>query len=242
MGQGIFEVGATVAVTVSGGGLQQGVVLEANALGRMVRVRVDDGRDLWFGATHVRFVAAAPARPTPPPVPAPVSVPATLDSADVSQAVTPPASTVETVSPSHAPTIALSETPRETIDRESEPARPAPAEVSATPPAVVATPSPLADEPLREGTESVRPSSPPSFEGEAAQKLFGLENDAIDKVFRHIERFGSISEHEVTTILGSPRAFRRFSSEFERYASMVPFRVGIEMGASGKRYVKEGSR
>lgn len=90
--------------------------------------------------------------------------------------------------------------------------------------------------------ESAQPAAPPSFEGEVARKVFGLANDAVVQVFRHIERFGSITESEVTTILGSPRAFRRFSSEFERYATMVPFRVGIEMGANGKRYVKEGSR
>ncbi len=62
------------------------------------------------------------------------------------------------------------------------------------------------------------------------------------KVFVHLEKHGSITESEMTHVLGSPRAFRRFSVDFEAHAAKVPFRVRIETGEAGKRYVREGDR
>ena len=63
------------------------------------------------------------------------------------------------------------------------------------------------------------------------------------EVFRHLAAHGSITEEEVTRMLGgSPRAFRRFSVQFEEHARRVPFRVRIEAGVEGKRYVREGGK
>jgi hypothetical protein len=62
------------------------------------------------------------------------------------------------------------------------------------------------------------------------------------KVFVHIAKYGSMNEAEVVQILGSPRAFRRFSLEFEAHVRNVPFRVRIETAPDGKRYVKEGDK
>jgi hypothetical protein len=59
-------------------------------------------------------------------------------------------------------------------------------------------------------------------------------------VFRHLAAHGSVTEAEVIAFLGSPRAYRKFSLEFEQHAQNVPFRVRIEPAADGKRYVKEG--
>ena len=42
--------------------------------------------------------------------------------------------------------------------------------------------------------------------------------------------------------VGSPRAFRRFSLEFDGYLKKLPFKVRVEPGAEGKRYVKEGEK
>lgn len=69
-----------------------------------------------------------------------------------------------------------------------------------------------------------------------------LADPGAQKVFRHLAAHGSVSEAEVIGFLGSPRAFRRFSLDFEEHARKVPFRVRIEAGADGKRYVKEGER
>ncbi len=71
-----------------------------------------------------------------------------------------------------------------------------------------------------------------------------IEDEAVRKVFVHIDKHGSITETEVTSpnFLGSPRAFRRFSLEFENHVTRLPFRVRIEAANGGKRYVKEGDR
>jgi hypothetical protein len=61
-------------------------------------------------------------------------------------------------------------------------------------------------------------------------------------VFLHIEKHGMITEPDVTHLLGSPRAFRRFSLEFDLHLEKLPFRVRVESGAGGKSYVREGER
>ncbi len=69
-----------------------------------------------------------------------------------------------------------------------------------------------------------------------------IADEGIRRVFLHIEKHGTITEPEVTGLLGSPRAFRRFSLEFESHLVRLPFRVRIEANESGKRYVREGDR
>jgi hypothetical protein len=69
-----------------------------------------------------------------------------------------------------------------------------------------------------------------------------IADDGIRKVFLHIEKHGAITEAEVTTLLGSPRAFRRFSLEFDAHLPKLPFKVRIETADGGKRYAREGNR
>jgi hypothetical protein len=70
----------------------------------------------------------------------------------------------------------------------------------------------------------------------------GLADPKVREVFVHLSKYGSITEQEVTDKLGSPRAFRRFSLEFDGLLAKVPFKVRIEASADGKRYVKEGEK
>lgn len=70
----------------------------------------------------------------------------------------------------------------------------------------------------------------------------GLADAGVRRVFTHLAEHGSITEAEVTTFLGSPRAFRRFSLDFDDHLKKVPFKVRIEGAADGKRYVKEGDK
>ncbi|HWL85651.1 MAG TPA: BREX-6 system phosphatase PglZ, partial [Polyangiaceae bacterium] len=65
----------------------------------------------------------------------------------------------------------------------------------------------------------------------------GLRN-----VFLHLGKHGLIDEAEVTTMLGSPREFRKFSRDFDAYLAKLPFRVKIEVAEGGKRYVREGDK
>jgi hypothetical protein len=95
------------------------------------------------------------------------------------------------------------------------------------------------------GTASVAPKGakpasipPPAPEGWAGT----IADEGIRKVFIHIEKHGVVTEPEVTNLLGSPRAFRKFSLEFEIHLPKLPFRVRIETAEGGKRYVREGDR
>ncbi len=70
----------------------------------------------------------------------------------------------------------------------------------------------------------------------------GLADEGARKVFLHLEKHGAITEVEAVGFLGSQRAFRRFSLEFDGYLRKVPFKVRVEPAADGKRYVKEGEK
>ena len=52
----------------------------------------------------------------------------------------------------------------------------------------------------------------------------------------------AVTETEVTGMLGSPRAFRRFSLEFEAHAQGSRSGFGSRRGDGGKRYVREGEK
>jgi hypothetical protein len=88
-----------------------------------------------------------------------------------------------------------------------------------------------------------RGTKPPSVPPPAPEGWAGtIADEGLRKVFLHIEKHGVITEPEVTALLGSPRAFRRFSLEFEAHLLKLPFKVRIEPGEGGKRYVREGDR
>jgi hypothetical protein len=70
----------------------------------------------------------------------------------------------------------------------------------------------------------------------------GVADEGVRRVLVHLADHGSITEAEVTGFLGSPRAFRRFSLDFDEHVRKVPFKVRIEAGTGGKRYVKEGEK
>jgi hypothetical protein len=75
----------------------------------------------------------------------------------------------------------------------------------------------------------------------AGSWLSDLPKGGVRAVFAHIDRFGAINETDATTMLGSPRAFRRFSQQFEKYAERAPFEVRIDAESGQKRYVREGN-
>lgn len=90
---------------------------------------------------------------------------------------------------------------------------------------------------------AAKPSKPTSTPPPAPEGWAGtIADEGIRKVFLHIEEHGAITEPEVTAMLGSPRAFRRFSLEFESHLPKLPFKVRIETAEGGKRYVREGDR
>jgi len=68
-----------------------------------------------------------------------------------------------------------------------------------------------------------------------------FDDEGVGRVFLHLQQHGSITEAELTQMLGSARRVRRFSMDFETHLQKVPFSVKIETTASGKRYVKQNS-
>jgi hypothetical protein len=68
--------------------------------------------------------------------------------------------------------------------------------------------------------------------------LENLPEGGVRDVFRHLAQHKSITEAELTTLLGNPRKARRFGRDFEQYRALVPFDVHVETAASGKRYVR----
>lgn len=92
----------------------------------------------------------------------------------------------------------------------------------------------------------VKPAQPPVSAPVQAQVeqswLDGIADPKVRRVFAHIEQFGAINEQEVTGMLGSPRAFRRFAANFEELAKIAPFTMTIEVVGATKRYVKRSQK
>ncbi|MBD2510110.1 BREX-6 system phosphatase PglZ [Nostoc muscorum FACHB-395] len=66
-----------------------------------------------------------------------------------------------------------------------------------------------------------------------------FEDKTVAQVFLHLQKHNSITEIELTQILGNARKARRFALDFEEYLKKVPFSVRIETTSNGKRYVKQ---
>ena len=87
-------------------------------------------------------------------------------------------------------------------------------------------------------TRLVAPSTPARTD---KSWLESFEDEGVRHVFDHLRVHGAVTESEATTMLGSPRALRRFSANFEMYAARAPFGVRIDTVSGVKRYVREGA-
>jgi hypothetical protein len=66
-----------------------------------------------------------------------------------------------------------------------------------------------------------------------------LRNNPYLPVFRHIDRWGSITQSEVNNFLGNARIGRQFNREFREYYQYLPFSIRVETSNNSSRYVKE---
>jgi len=92
---------------------------------------------------------------------------------------------------------------------------------------------------------AVTPTAASPREAQAARSndtgwLVTIDDVGARQVFAHVAAHGSITEAEVTTMLGSARAARRFAVQFDTLAARAPFRIRIETIGGVKRYVREG--
>jgi hypothetical protein len=88
------------------------------------------------------------------------------------------------------------------------------------------------------GKASIPPPAPDA-KTKAADIVVGIDDDGFRKVFEHIDRYGTINEGELVTILGDARRMRVFSRQFDELVKRVKFRVRIDTAGSMKCYVKE---
>ena len=89
------------------------------------------------------------------------------------------------------------------------------------------------NEPSNADDQDTTPSSTDCGDWQAS-----FEDETIRQVFIHLDCHGSITEAELTQMLGTARKARRFALNFETHQQKVPFEVRVEATGSGKRYVK----
>lgn len=89
--------------------------------------------------------------------------------------------------------------------------------------------------------QSRPPSGPKPDDDQAQDWDDAIVDEGFRRVFVHIYKHGSISEQEITGLLGKPRRVRAFAAQFDVLVALVPFQVRIESVGVMKRYVKEGS-
>lgn len=89
------------------------------------------------------------------------------------------------------------------------------------------------------GTLQVAAQAPPPEAVGSLEWHDRFEDEGVRQVFLHLQQHGSITEVELTQMLGNARKVRRFSMEFEEHLKQVPFSVRIETTATGKRYVRQ---
>ncbi|MBT9554533.1 MAG: BREX-6 system phosphatase PglZ [Myxococcales bacterium] len=91
---------------------------------------------------------------------------------------------------------------------------------------------------------SVKSVSAKAVAGAAGEVSPHLWQSAIEDLFHrrvmlHLAEHGSITEVELNDFCASPRLVRQFALRLEDLIKVVPFRVRVEPGESGKRYVRE---
>lgn len=83
---------------------------------------------------------------------------------------------------------------------------------------------------------------PPVIAGRKLDWLEKLPEGNVRQLFEHLAAHGTVTEVEAATILGNPRAVRRFALEFDELATRVPFRIRIDVVGGVKRYTREGAQ
>ena len=71
--------------------------------------------------------------------------------------------------------------------------------------------------------------------------LAAFTEEGVRRVFQHLAQHGTVTEAEVTEMLGSARESRKFSRQFEQHAASAPFTIRIDSVSGVKRYVREGA-
>lgn len=95
--------------------------------------------------------------------------------------------------------------------------------------------------PARGGAPALTEAEPAKGDP-AGTWLDEIDDPGFRQVFAHIEAHGSITEVQMTDVLGNARRVRRFATDFDELAKKAPFVVSIASIGGMKRYVREGTR
>jgi hypothetical protein len=87
------------------------------------------------------------------------------------------------------------------------------------------------------GLKAAPPAQPSRAEGWGER----LGDASAGKAFDHLEKYGSLTELELTHLLGGPRQARAFAMRFDEHKTRLTFEVVITHTADGKRYERVGS-
>ena len=93
--------------------------------------------------------------------------------------------------------------------------------------------------PERSSDESDGPA-PESQPQETTSWAEQIADEGHRRILLHIGSYGNINEDEITDMLGTPTAARKFSRKYEAYLCFLPFAIGIDTLGTVKRYVKKG--
>jgi len=92
------------------------------------------------------------------------------------------------------------------------------------------------------GPETWEPAPEPLPTPEPAAAATGWIDAVGDprhrRILAHLDRFGHLTEVEAARMIGG-RSARRFAGRLEEYAVLTPFGIRIDVGSSGKSWVKE---
>lgn len=95
--------------------------------------------------------------------------------------------------------------------------------------------------PSRGSTPTLTPPEPARNEP-APTWLDEIDDPGYRQVFAHLEAHGSITEVQLTNVLGNARKARRFATDIDEQARKAPFDVKISYVDGTKRYVREGKK
>ena len=79
---------------------------------------------------------------------------------------------------------------------------------------------------------AIEPSSAGHWTNDIPEEMFR-------RVFKHLERHGSITEDQVTELLDSTRLARSFGNKLDFYRSTIPFEIQVDATGSGQKVYRK---
>lgn len=86
-----------------------------------------------------------------------------------------------------------------------------------------------------------RPAPPPQHQ-DAEAWAYSIDDDQFRRAALHVQRFGALTESELTQMVGNARRARRFSLSWEEWFAGAPFKVNVHVAPNGQKSYRRVSR